>query len=470
MTSGNNKGKHITGTIILLTVLAIFIVIGGIGFNWVNTQPWFCNSCHEMNFQYESWGASSHKGKAVCTDCHMEPGLRGYIEEKVRGSEQLVSHFSGNYKLPIRAIVRVKNDQCLACHPETPTLPDKNIEVQHATHMEKNVLCADCHSRVVHNMTGQPNVIQRSQCDSCHKAHINFTLTGKHASLDCKECHRGGNYKSVNRMCETCHEVPAKHSPGMNSRCDLCHSSTGWKPPKSSHERFPLSGRHLSVSCDKCHINERYQGTVPLCESCHNLSENHIPGIKGGCESCHLPTGWKPANFDHSKFPLVGIHTSLSCDKCHINGIYKGTSHFCESCHNLPPNHIPGITGGCDLCHTPVGWKPANFDHGNFPLTGIHQTLTCDRCHKNGVYQGTPSACVDCHQAPASHQGMDTNCALCHNPSGFTPSTFVHNNVGEHMGRGAERPLPCVRCHPVVFTETSCTGSGCHSSNNPRGG
>jgi nitrate/TMAO reductase-like tetraheme cytochrome c subunit len=322
-----------------LAILAIMLIAGGVGFQAARSQPGFCDSCHEMNFYYQTWQNSTHATKTVCINCHSEPGLQGFITENARAARQLVSHFAGNYAMPIQIVTRVKNDQCLPCHPETRNLTDKTVEAKHSLHMDKSVLCADCHHRLVHNQTGQPRVITPPQCDLCHKAHTNFKL--------------------------------------------------------------------------------------------------------------------------------VGVHGTLSCEKCHPGDKYNGTSPNCETCHKLPADHIPGITGNCDKCHSPLGWKPANFDHSKFPLTGKHQSLTCDQCHY-GTYNGTASGCVNCHQPPSTHAGMSTDCAQCHTPDGFIPANFVHQRVGEHIG--GERPLTCVTCHPVQFTETTCTGSRCHSSNNPGGG
>jgi len=386
-----------------LTIFAIIIIAGGVGLQLVTIQPAFCNSCHEMNFYYNTWQNSTHSTKAVCLNCHSEPGLRGFIGERVRGAEQVVAHFTGNYTVPIKIVTRVKNDQCLPCHPETRNLTDKTIEAKHALHMDKSVLCADCHNRLVHNQSGQPRVMTIDQCDSCHNAHKNFKLIGVHATL----------------------------------------------------------------SCEKCHPGDKYNGTRSNCDFCHKVPANHMAGITGNCDKCHTTAGWKPATFDHSKFPLTGKHQSLICDQCH-HGNYNGMAALCENCHNVPANHIAGIVGNCDKCHTTAGWQPATFDHSQFPLTGKHQSLTCEQCH-HGIYTGTAPGCVNCHNPPPSHDGMDTDCSQCHSPDGFTPANFVHTRVGEHMGARSERPLSCDTCHPVRFVDTTCTGNRCHNSNNPRG-
>ena len=64
---------------------------------------------------------------------------------------------------------------------------------------------------------------------------------------------------------------------------------------------------------------------------------------------------------------------------------YSGINPNCESCHNVPANHIAGIVSNCDKCHSTSGWKSATFDHSKFPLTGKHQSLTCDQCHHGPI-------------------------------------------------------------------------------------
>ena len=39
-------------------------------------------------------------------------------------------------------------------------------------------------------------------------------------------------------------------------------------------------------------------------------------------------------NHDKTGFELSGPHEQLSCDACHIRGIFKGTPKKCESCHD----------------------------------------------------------------------------------------------------------------------------------------
>jgi nitrate/TMAO reductase-like tetraheme cytochrome c subunit len=445
----------------------IALIAGGAAFQWVNEQPWFCNSCHEMEFHYQSWEASTHAETAECLDCHASPGLAGFIEEKARGAEQLVAHFTGDYPIPIQILVRVRNEQCLACHSDAAALPDRTIDARHAVHLASQVACVECHSRLVHNYPEQAKVLPLDQCDSCHQKHTSFPMIGTHATLTCTACHVGGVYQGTDPRCEACHSVPAGHLEPFKTDCGICHAASGWKPARTDHSAFVLVGKHAEASCMGCHAGERFEGTPSTCESCHQVPTEHIPGITSGCGECHTPSGWRPANFDHSFFALQGKHETLACAQCHPAGRYAGTPKLCENCHATPPDHPVGKLGNCGVCHSPAGWVPATFNHNRFPLTGVHGTLACTACHASGVFQGLASSCSACHGAPSNHAGLSSNCAGCHSTSRFSPSTFRHPRVGEHIPSGEHR-LSCRDCHQSSFGQASCTK--CHSSNNPGDG
>ncbi len=397
--------------LLLLTAGFIVFIVVGAAFQVVNSQPWFCNSCHEMNFYYQTWQASQHHASARCLDCHGEPGVAGFIQEKVRGAEQVMAHVRGNYPQPIRIIIRVKNEQCVACHLDPGAIPDASRTADHVVHVERNVLCADCHSRLIHANAAlhEPRIVAPDKCEGCHKRHADFPLTvGRHASADCGQCHPGGKYEGTSPRCESCHHPPAADHPGGNTNCQTCHS----------------------------------------------------------------PESWTPAKVDHNKtaLPLTGRHQQVACAKCYGDPFTKPASALCEACHKPPAANHPGGNTNCVACHSPEGWKPSKVDHNktNFPLVGRHQQVACAKCHGDPFAKPASTACSACHAPPASHAGMAGTCDRCHTPQGFRPANFTHPRVGEHMPFG-EKPLTCDRCHRTgVYTQHDCTGSGCHSSNNPK--
>ena len=65
------------------------------------------------------------------------------------------------------------------------------------------------------------------------------------------------------------------------------------------------------------------------------------------------------------------------------------------------------------------------FDHltTGYELRGFHRDLSCEYCHLQGVFKGTPRSCVGCHSTgsrvsstprPVTHILTQDNCEACH--------------------------------------------------------
>ncbi|HYA50654.1 MAG TPA: hypothetical protein VEG33_05745, partial [Streptosporangiaceae bacterium] len=183
--------------------------------------------------------------------------------------------------------------------------------------------------------------------------------------------------------------------------------------------------------------------------------------------------------FDHnaSRFPLTGAHKIAACQQCHADGIYAGKSINCVSCHQQdynattnPGHQAAGFPTDCSVCHTTTAWTGALFDHNatQFPLTGAHLTVPCQQCHGDGVYVGKSTACVSCHlqdynaTTNPAHQaaGFPTDCATCHNTTGWAGATFNHTWFNpNHQGAGGV----CTECH----TTTNYALSTCSNHHHP---
>src|SRR3954447_25678106 len=57
------------------------------------------------------------------------------------------------------------------------------------------------------------------------------------------------------------------------------------------------------------------------------------------CQNCHTPSGWKPIRavpeFDHNqtRYPLRGMHTSVTCTQCHVKMVFSNVGQRCQDCH-----------------------------------------------------------------------------------------------------------------------------------------
>ncbi len=167
--------------------------------------------------------------------------------------------------------------------------------------------------------------------------------------------------------------------------CSLCHEGGDWSSVRSDftfdHEAetgVPLNGAHADATCIRCH-NDRGPAGVFASRGCAGCHEDVHQGSLGqGCSDCHSEANWYPRGqyemHRRTRFPLVGVHATTSCQRCHPGssvGRFTPTDTECVSCHASDlaratnPNHAGlGWTDRCDRCHLPRTWNQAEINGG----------------------------------------------------------------------------------------------------------
>src|ERR1039458_9734027 len=135
------------------------------------------------------------------------------------------------------------------------------------------------------------------------------------------------------------------------------------------------------------------------------------------CQNCHTAMGWKPIRaipeFDHNqtKYPLRGMHQSVTCTQCHIKPVFANTSTQCAACH--ADIHKRQFGSNCEQCHTIKGWnvqiQQIKNHQNRFPLIGAHAAVECDACHKNGALSKYSTMSTDCYSCHAAEFKSATN-------------------------------------------------------------
>lgn len=335
--------------------------------------------------------------------------------------------------------------------------------------------CGSCHSRLTGNHT---NVgFSAVSCWQCHNpagethrqfenrhedASGGYDLLGAHISLECTGCHEAdaadliGSPTNEND-CIACHQTDyeGQHASSVfPTTCISCHTPDTWGGAVVDHLSvsggFDLIGVHTELACTSCHVAVSY---VPLyspldendCVTCHQSeydSQHAGTGYPTTCTSCHTPTEWSGATFDHSLasdgFDLAGPHTALACTSCHDAGTGEplfapADESDCIACHEATYNGQHASSGyptTCLTCHNGITWTGATFDHDAdyFPIFG-------------GRHQGEWSACSTCHEQADDFEVF--TCFNCHR----------HNQADmddEHRGRAgyAYNSPTCLGCHP----------------------
>jgi hypothetical protein len=201
------------------------------------------------------------------------------------------------------------------------------------------------------------------------------------------------------------------------------------------------------------------------------------------CQNCHTASGWKPIRavpeFDHNrtKYPLRGMHQSVTCIQCHVKPVFSSVGQRCQDCH--ADIHKRQLGANCEQCHTVRGWgvsiQQIQQHNNRFPLTGAHAAVDCDSCHKgmaNSKFQTMSTACYSCHQADftgATNPNhvtakFSTTCDTCHGTDNWLNAKFDHASVGFPLTGGhAVPPRQCVDCHVNNnYNITSMACISCH--------
>jgi hypothetical protein len=109
---------------------------------------------------------------------------------------------------------------------------------------------------------------------------------------------------------------------------------------------FPLTGRHVDVPCENCHVTGQLAGLSTSCVSCHSDPVFHANMFGLDCAACHSTENW----FARYNGPHPGIadeggrgvnHGGASCRDCHTQTLHAAT---CTACHSS--NNPDGRGGG----------------------------------------------------------------------------------------------------------------------------
>ena len=446
-------------------------------FNLGKSSPASCRNCHKSN----------HRGhlfdKKNCSWCH--------------SPKRSFRRFSFNHKARTKFDLGRSHGRlnCYRCHTKRLKFkkPSRSCGRCHASDNRhgnrfkafgRPPACETCHS---------PAGRWKSAKIFNHNRRTKFKLTGKHAEISCRRCHRGKNPADFERFnpkkvgCMGCHAHTNVHDGEFSDKqCLNCHKGAGRiritrKAARKYHgprSRFPLDKGHKGVTCEKCHINDNYKDTPMECGvRCHEDSL-HRGTLGDECSTCHSPGTWKGDRFDHTddtEWPLRGFHRTVpKCADCHPKRDYAKTPTNCsaQGCHAKDDAHLGRLGDKCERCHSETG---ENFFNHNvmsrYKLDGAHLTTKCSECHPKMTFKPRPTNCFGCHPEPDVHKGQyGTRCEDCHNTTTFASIVMLHD-VGDFSLKGSHDQLPCQRCHkdnrPLAGSGNFCIN--CHRQDDVHG-
>ena len=222
-------------------------------------------------------------------------------------------------------------------------------------------------------------------------------------------------------------ELPQDHEPeprhgripeGLRRCATRPRNGRARSSTTTRRRKFPLTGAHVPVTCNQCHVGGDYAGTVHAVRLVPpaDLSEDHQPEPRGG----RLPEGLRRLPHDHAmeggdvrsqhetKFPLTGAHCRCvqpvprgrqvhgTCRRsacgCHLPDYQKTTN----------PNHVTaGFPQDCTACHTTTQWTGRHVrPHHDDEVPADRSARAASRAASAtsaGKYTGTAAQCAACH-------------------------------------------------------------------------
>ena len=182
-----------------------------------------------------------------------------------------------------------------------------------------------------------------TKCDDCHKG----DLYRDKLQTTCNDCHQRDDKHEgqLGRRCESC------HAESDWKRTTFDHNGS----------RYPLLGRHARVECKDCHTTLRYRDAKTECLACHTKDDKHKLRLGPRCEPCHNARSWKAWDFDHNKthYRLDGAHVRTDCYACHRDPVKDKIrlDLSCMSCHARDDVHHGQFGGQCERCHTTANFR-----------------------------------------------------------------------------------------------------------------
>ncbi len=209
-----------------------------------------CTDCHS---DYHEKQFQKNGSAPDCATCHTVNGFSP-------SSYSIEKHNQTEFKLEGAHMAT----PCFSCHKTEEKWNFKMTDSR----------CVSCHENIHQNVLNE-KYMPESDCKACHSIEIwseisfdhnktNFQLLGKHAQVDCRNCHfsivegkEKQQFSNLAESCENCHEdIHFKQFEVLGkSDCERCHTFNNWLAEKFNHDnaRFKLDGKHEGLQCIACH-------------------------------------------------------------------------------------------------------------------------------------------------------------------------------------------------------------------------
>lgn len=422
-----------------LGFLAVIAVVGGLGSlaaiagvaseKWTETEG-FCSQCHTMAPQAKAYKLSVHRDVA-CGECHVGPGIKGFVKAKINGAKQTLEVLTGTFPEPIEP-------------PDHELLPDPKDT------------CMECHSLDKIAATGNPmDLVLRSRYreDKANTREM-VAVVVRPSRLGEGKGGRGAHWH-VQQKVEFA-------SPDEQSR-KIDWVGVTYKD--GSTKQF-ISRREITVSSDARPDIRRLMSTEKTrdmsCIECHNRVGHEFPAPDRAIDDA-IAEGEISRSLPYIK--RMGVsrvdreYESVEEAERGIEGIRGMYAAKYPLIARKQRRKVEQAVDELKLIYRLVASPEMKAISSDYPSNLGHQSSPgCFRCHDGGHYQVTrkgrvldkviPWACTTCHTFPQVGGRVSSVSLLGRPPSHRSKLwVFKHKGKAASLDPGATNSGYCSNCH-----------------------
>lgn len=431
----SRRGKFIA--LVLVAGFGSALTVGGVAVaQWTETAD-FCGRCHTMGPELKGHELSAHR-ELACAECHVEPGLAGWVKAKINGTRQLIEVITGTFPTPIPP-------------PDHEDLPPTTAT------------CRRCHDvdQLVQN-GGPINLVlgARYRSDEANTRE-GIALVLRPSGFGEGSATRGMHWHVISDV-----ELSSEDLRFQSVDLVRVRNDDGTTTEYVAMDKV-TSPTNVQPDIDRI-IAGAYSQRMD-CIDCHNRVGHRLPPIDEAVDDA-LEAGAIDATLPWVKDQVVKLLKADYATAADAYAAFDGLRDYYTKSYPLvaavkaaPINRtIAELRRIYELVATPemkvsAATYPDNLGHQAFP--------GCLRCHDGGHYkvvdgalskETIPSACATCHTFPQI--GSNTSAILLgERPSSHIPALWVfdHKKVVSSLDPAASS---CGACHTRTYCEN------CHNT------
>ena len=417
------RSRRALGALVLVGgAFAFAAMIGGYQvIHWTETAD-FCGRCHTMGPELVAHATGPHS-EVTCGECHVEPGVAGWIKAKMNGTRQLVEIVAGTFPEPIPP-------------PEHDSLPDPTGT------------CQRCHDVARIDPADLVTRLQFTEDEANTRQFVGLMV--RPGSSDILDTSRGVHWH-VLRDVEFWTDDPFAQKIDLVSAT----ASDGTVREYIRQDRVRVSE---DVAPDVEEIKAELKQARMSCYECHNRTGHPIPNPRRGLDTA-LSAGDIDASLPYIKregmrllwasYPTVEAADAEADKLANFYQLrYPAVFRAKPAAINAAIEQIKllyRLTATPDMKVTALTY-PDSLGHTDYP--------GCFRCHDGGHFlikdgavsrEAIPSSCDTCHTFP------QIGGAVASLPIGLPPPShddreyvFNHRDIAPSVDPGG---TACGECH-----------------------